>query len=181
MAVTLIFSSTNGGASITSPLDHGDSANGATTTAEEIFLRHDGANNITNVGLYLRAYSGSYTGTATATGDFAEIISWADQTTTAGFGGVHINWLATSSYPTSAWPVYTSKSPTGGVAIRSGIGDSSTTLITLPTTTGATSAGVIPTSAAPNVRFKMRIEVPDNEDTVGTRLFDMVVQYTYTS
>jgi hypothetical protein len=179
--VSLIFSSTNGGASITSPLDHGDSVNGATTTAQEIFLRHDGANNITSVGLYLKAYSGTYTGSATAAGDFAEIIGWADQNTATTFGGVHINWLATSSYPTSAWPVYTSKTPTGGIAFRSGTGDSAGTLITLPITTGAVLAGVIQPGSSPNVRFDMKVQVPDAEDTVGTRLFDLAVQYTYTS
>lgn len=181
MAVTLIFSSTNGGASISSPLDHGDGPNGSTTVAQEIFLRHDGANNITNVGIYLKAYSGAYSGTATAAGDFAEIIGWADQNTTTSFGGVLINWLATSSYPISAWPIYTSKSPTGGVAFRSGTGDSAGTLITLPITTGATLAGVIQPGASPNVRFEMKVQVPDDEDTVGTRLFDMAIQYTYTS
>lgn len=181
MAVTVTWSSTNGGTAITSPLDHGDSANGAETSAQEIFLRHDGANSITSVGLYARAYSGAYSGDATALADFNELLSWGNSLTSAGFGGLQVNLLATTSYPTSAWPTFASKAPTGGNTVRGGVGDTASTAITIPTTTGATASGVIQAGSSPNVRFKMRIQIPANEDTVGERQVDTVIQYTYTS
>lgn len=181
MAVTLTWSSTNGGAAIVSPLDHGDSSNGSETTAQEVFLRHDGANSITSVGFYIRAYTGSYAGAATALADFNELLSWGNATPETSFGGLQLNFLATSSYPTSGWATYLNKTPTGGETVRTGVGDSAGSAITIPSTTGAVSDGVIQTGVAPNVRFQMRIQVPADEDTVGVRQWDTVIQYTYTS
>lgn len=181
MAVTLVWSSTNGSTAIVSPLDHGDSSNGANTTPQEIFLRHDGTNSITSVSLYARAYSAAYSGAATALADFNKLVTWGNASTAVTFGGLQLNFLATTSYPTSAWPTVSSKTPVGGNTIRGGVGDSSTTALTIPTTTGAVSAGVIQSGMSPNVRFKMRIQVPASEDTVGIRQYDTVISYTYTS
>lgn len=180
MSVSIIWSTTNGGSAISDYVDHGDIANGDSGAAQEIFVRHDGDNAITSVAFYIREYSGTYNGDATASADLAEIIAWGDASTSSTFGGVMINWDATNSYAAS-WPTYSSKAPTGSFVHITGTGDSEGNAVTLPTTTGALTAGQIISSASPNVRFKMRVDVPSDEDTVGVRLFDHVCVYAYTS
>ena len=58
----------------TDTLDHGSKSNGETTTVREISITHDGANEITATKLYARQFSGTYSGSATAAADFAEVI-----------------------------------------------------------------------------------------------------------
>lgn len=181
MSVSIIWSLTNGGQAISSIIDHGNSSNGNVTSAQELFVRHDGSNNITDVGLYIRQYSGTYNGSFTAIADIAEILGWANESTEAGFGGFHCNLLATSNYLASGWPTYSNKSPTGGFAHRTGVGDSEGNAFTLPITTGALASGTIQTGTAPNVRFKVRIQVPSDEDTIGIRQWDHVLKYNFTS
>lgn len=183
MSVTLTFSSSNGGASLTSPLDHGDSSNGAETGAQEIFLRHDGVNNITGVSLFGRAYSEPYSGSATALADFNELIGWGDKAYVSApdFGGVQFNFAATTSYPDGSWSVWNAPDPSGGATIRGGVGDSEGSAIVLPTSTGAVLDGIIQPGMSPNVRFKMRVQVPESENVVGIRQFDTVISYVYTS
>jgi len=181
MSVNVIYSITNGGTALSSTLDHGSSPNGDTTTAQVIYLRHDGVNEITAAALYIQQLTSTYSGSATAAADISEILSWGDASTSAGFGGVQFNLNATGSFPAAAWPTYDDKDPTGGSTCRTGVGDSSGNAITVPTTTGATAAGTIQTGSTPNVRFQMRAEVPSAEDTVGIRQFDLALSYTYTS
>jgi hypothetical protein len=180
MSVSIIWSLTNGGSAISNYVDHGDLSNGSSSSGQEIFVRHDGTAKITDVAFYIREYSGTYNGDATSSNDFTEIIAWGDAATAAAFGGVMINWDATGGYA-AAWPTYNDKEPGSSNVHRTGVGDSLDYAITLPTSTGAATAGEIISSAAPNVRFKMRIDVPTDEDTVGVRLFDQVCTYTYTS
>jgi len=180
MAVNISFASTNGGVAITS-LNSGDVANGEDTVANQLYLSHDGANSITDVGIYVREYSGTYTGAATAAADLAELLNWGDTSTLEGFGGLHFNFLATTTYPSSGWPSYTSKSPAGGETVRTGVGDSEANAISLPITTGATAEGEIQTGSSPDVRFKLKFAIPAAEDTVGIRQLDIVLRYTYTS
>lgn len=180
MTVAITWSLTNGGAAITS-VDHGGALNGADTTGVELFLRHDGANEITNVGFYLAEYAGTYSGHASAAADLAEYLGWGDMSTESGFGGWLLNFLATTAYPDSGWPVYNSKSPTGGFAIRTGVGDSEANAIELPLTSGASVAGEIPAGASPDVRFKVKNRIPADVSVAGKRQFRFVMRYTYTS
>jgi hypothetical protein len=180
MPVNIIWSLTAGGVAVTTTIDHGNCANGSNTTIKEIYLRHDGLNSITAAGLYIRQFSGTYVGSFTANADINEIIGWADAVTSAGFGGVHCNLLATTSYPSSGWPLYDDKSPTGGFAHRTGVGDSEANAFLLPTSTDCGVAGVI-TSGETTVRFKMRIGIPADELIIGVRQFDQVLRYTYTT
>lgn len=181
MTVSVTWSYSNGGAAITTDVDYGNASNGDTTDAEEIFVRHDGSNSITSVGLYIRAYSGTYVGSATAALDLTEFIGWGNSSTSSGFGGILINWNALGSYPSSSWSTYSSKAPTGGNVFRTGVGDSLSNAVEVPTSTGATAAGEIQAGSSPNVRFQLKIRVPTNEDTVGIRQFDLVLAYSYTS
>jgi len=181
MSVSIIWSLTNGGDAIGAVVDLGNSPNGANSGDQEIFVRHDAVNEITSVGLFMRAYSGPYGGGATAIADEAELISWGDDSTAAGFGGFQANLLATTAYPSSAWPVYSSKSPTGGFVHRTGVGDSEGNAFTLPTTTGADIAGELQAGSSPNVRFKVRCQIPADEDTAGVRQWDHVLAFSFTS
>ena len=181
MSVDLVFSYTNGGAAISGNVDHGNISNGLTTTAIEVFIRHTGINSITACGLYVRQYSGTYNGDASAALDIAELLAWGDASTSASFGGFQINMDATGAYSASAWPTYSSKSPTNGFVCRTGIGDSEANAVSITTATGATATGTIQAGSSPNVRLKCRVQVPSDEDTVGVRQFDQVVVFTYTS
>jgi len=180
MAVSIIWSNTNGGSAIGDFVDHGDIDNGSIGDSQEIFVRHDGENPITGVAFYIREYSGTYNGDATAGADFAEMIAWGDENTSNSFGGIMIHWGAASGY-VSAWPVYNNKEPAESFTHRTGKGDSFENAVALPTTTGALAAGEIADGSNPNVRFRIRVGVPNNEDKVGVRLFDHVMTYTYTS
>ena len=181
MTVSIIFSSTNGGAAITDTLDHGNASNGAETTAEEIFIRHNGTNSITSTKIYMRQFSGAYAGSATAAGDLSEMFAWGDESTESAFGGYMINFNAAQSYPTADWPTYNNKSPSGGTVFRTGVGDSESNAITIPTSTGATSSGEIQAGTSPNVRFKAHVAVPSDEDTIGIRQWETILVYQYTS
>jgi hypothetical protein len=180
MTVNIIWSLTNGGEALTDLEDLGSIGNGSSATDLEIFVRHDGGSEITDAAIYMRQWAGTYTGSFTAASDFAELIGWGDASTANGFGGVLLNLNATTVYATG-WPTYSSKSPTGGVAVRTGVSDSEGNATTLPTSTGCSSAGVVPAGSAPNVRFKMRASVPSDEDTSGIREWELALAYNYTS
>lgn len=183
MAVNVIFSLTNGGEAISDIVDHGNVSNGSASSDLELYLRHDGANSITNAGLYIRQKSGTYSGSFTASDDFAELLEWGDAATESAFGGFHINFNAEGTYAEYAagWPTYDNKSPSGGYVFRTGVGDSEANAITIPTTTGATSNGTIQAGNSPNVRYKVRGVVPDTENVLGIRQWDTVCVFNFTS
>jgi len=181
MSVNIIWSLTNGSAAISSTVDHANASNGANTTAKQFFIRHDGVNEITDVGLYVREFSSTYTGSATSVADIAELLSWGDDGTVDGFGGFMINMDSTNNFPDAVWPVWNSKSPTNGAVFRTTVGDNAVNAVDITTDTGATATGTIQTGSSPNVSFQCRIEVPENEDTIGYRQFDQVLTYTFTS
>jgi len=181
MTVGLIFSSTNGGATLSADIDCGDLSNGATTAAQTVYLRHTGTNPITGVKFYLRACTGSYVGAATAIADLAELIGWGDNLTALGWGGVLVNQNATGSFPVPGWPTLLNKTPTDGVCCRTGKADSSTYAANLSANTGATAIGTVQVGTSPNVRFQCKIVVPANEDTVGIRQFELAFLFSYTS
>lgn len=179
--MTIIWSSTNGGPSLTSTQDLGGISNGDSSTDTEYFVRHSYSNPITNAGVYLRQFSGTYSGDHTALIDFNEIIGWGNASVAADFGGVLFNFDASGSYPSSAWSTVSDKSPANGDVCRTGFGDSELNAITLPGATGCLGAGQIPNGAAPNVRFKIRTTVPSSEDTLGVRQAELMLRFTYTS
>lgn len=179
MTVSITFSTTNGGSAITS-LDNGIATAGSPTAEQEIFIRHDGENQISNCGFYLAAKSGTYGGDFSAAADLAEMLEWGDATTEASFGGFLVNMDATGGYTT--WPTYSSKSGTSYNTCRTGAGDSSTNKILLAVNMGLTgSAGTLQTGDEPNVRFKCRIAIPSDEGVLGVRQFDQKLHFVYTS
>jgi len=177
----LIFSYTNGGVGISTLIDHGSAANGVASSSTEIFIRHEYSNPITNVGLYLRRVSGTYSGSFTATADVAEILAWGDGADADAFGGFQCNFNAVGLYTPEVWPTYSTPIATNYSVFKTGVGDSEDNAITLPVATGASAAGTIQAGSSPNVRFDTRCVVPADEDTVGIRQFEWVVRYNFTS
>ncbi len=180
MPVSITWSESNGGVGISS-LSHGNGSAGSTLTAKTIYLRHSGVNQISNVRIYAAQKAATYTGAATAAADFNEIISWGDSNIANGFGGLQFNFNATGGFPGASWPSVSSKSPSNGENIRTGVGDTNTNGVFLPTATGCPSVGVIPAGGSPNVRFQLRFKIPTNEGTLGARQIDLRIRYTFTS
>lgn len=195
MSVLVTFSLTNGGTAISDVIDHGSFSNGAGTTAQEIFIRHDGDNSITSCGFFIQAASDDYEGDFTANTDLNEVLAWGNDSTSSGFGGFQFNLNATGAggdaftgfYPTWSWSSYSDKAPTDsgsnivGNVCRTGTGDSATNAINVVTNMGCTSNGTIQAGSAPNVRFKCRFYAPQSEDTTGVRHITQSMTYTYTS
>lgn len=187
MTVSITWSTTNGGSAIEgNSVDHGDLTNNSSSTAQQIYIRHNGANEITDCGFYVQAASDSYGGDFTAAGDLSEILAWGNALVSADYGGFELNLDADSSYPSGSWPSVTTKSVTDtgrtiGVVCRTGVGDSTANKISLVTDMGCTASETIQTGSGPNVRFKCRFTVPQSEDTVGIRQIKVTLTYTYTS
>jgi hypothetical protein len=184
MAVTITWSSTNGGTQITAPLDHGGQDAGNTLPTQTVYVRHDGVNDITNCKLYLGPRYNGYTGAQDADTDFQETLDIGSQTDSDYFGGFQINQDATNSFA-AAWPTLGSKGTTSdlSVAFRNDVGDSVENGIPLHLNTGVTTTGTIPTGGTPNIRFQLRIVLPIyyQNDTLGERQFSLNMRYTYTS
>lgn len=180
MSVNIIWSLINGGEPILSTIDHGNYSNGASTSDLEVFVRHDGANDITDAALYMRQFSGSYSGSFTPSADFAELLNWGDGVIASTFGGFLVNFNALTVYATG-WATYDNKSPSGGFVHRTGVGDSEGNAVAIPTTTGVTTEGIIPAGSTSNVRFSVRGTVPSDEDTIGIRQWDHVLRFNFTS
>lgn len=181
MAVSITWSSTNGGAAVTEPLDHGVDSNGTILGTQELFLRHDGTNQITDCGFFLAEKSGTYGGDQSAALDLAEILGWGDGADADAFGGFQINMDATGGY-SGNWPAFGDKAGSTYNVFRTGVGDSEANKILLATEMGLSgAAGTIQAGASPNVRFQCRIAIPEDEDTPGVRQFDQRLRYTYTS
>lgn len=182
MAVNVIWSLTNGGDAISTNLDYGLTlSNGQTGSSQTLYLRHDGTNPITDVGLFVRQYSATYTGDATAATDFSELLAWGDGSASEDFGGLQINQDATGGFPSGSWPAFPDSDIGEGSTFRTGVGDSELNAISLSTATGATAAETLQVGSTPNVRFATRIKVPTSEDTTGIRQWDLVIKYTFTS
>lgn len=183
MPTSLIFSTTNGGSAISTTVDLGSKANGEVSSTQTIYLRHDGAAVITNVGLYIREFTGTYSGSVSAAADLAELLAWGDSAIEDDFGGVLLNQDAINSFTSTEWPAYDGKDTTYGSTFRTGVGDSESNAITLSKNAYSSSGtdGEVPVGSSPNVRFQLRVRVPTNEDTIGTRAFDLAVTYSATS
>ena len=174
MVVTVTWSDTAGSAAaVSSPVNWGNITNGTQSTAMDLYLWHDGANEITSCGFYVQAYSGTgYSGSAGTAADYSELIAWGDTSTGTGDstddGGFWINQTA-AAFPAGGWQVFCS---TAGV---------SGTEITLATEAMDTGVTVGQLDAGDEAHVQVKVAVPSYEDTAGTRAFDSCLKYTYTS
>jgi hypothetical protein len=169
MSVDITWSESQGGAAITPPLSWGSIGNG-TSSEDELFLRHDGLEKITDAGFYIQAYTGSYTGTFDAATDYAEMLAWGAGDT-EGFlinqdllGGWAAGYTShKTGRGTAAVPItLDSDSIIGGASLGDGEVEGSTV-------------------GAEEAHIKVKIAVPAAEGDAGTRQFDQCLAYTYTS
>lgn len=183
-AVQIIWSLTNGGSQLSQPVDHGNNNSSNTLGPVDIHLRHTGINPITGCFVYIRAYSGIYSGDHTAATDFNEIISWGNGTSAPAFGGFQFSMNGNM-------PDFTNKNSLDGLGytFRTGYGDNSTNAISLKKEIYSAGGvnGEIPAGAAPNARFQARMIIPTTPDapftntTPGVRLFEQVLKFTFTT
>jgi hypothetical protein len=182
--VSVIWSSTSGGSSVTS-FNEGRSINGSTTDASTIYIRHDGVNPITDCRLYFVPKLTGYAGDFLASQDLGELLEAGDGSTANAFGGIQVNFDAIGSFSGgSTWDMsHTQKTASDALkyTVRTGVGDSISNGILIPSEASAsmTTDGVIP--AGVNAAFQIRIKVPTDEDTLGTRQFDMILKFTATT
>jgi hypothetical protein len=185
MSVSITWSSTSGGSTI-SNLAHGNASNGANTTAQQIYVRHDGAAEITDCVFYFGQKTGLYTGNATAADDFTELVSWGDGATANAFGGIQINMDAVNGFTGGAtWGMSESqKTASDGLkyTARTSVGDSSGAGIPLRQEMSSSMTGdqIIPAGVV-DASFQLRLKVPQDEATIGIRQFDQILSYVYTS
>jgi len=176
----IIWSLTNAGPAITEEYDHGSATNGASTPSKEFYLRHTYLNPITNASLFTRLVTGTYGGAKNAQDDYDEIVGWGDETDVDDFGGLAVNMDALGSYAT-AWPSYLVPTATEAYMVATGRGDSELNARVLTTQTGCPTEGQVLNGGSPNVRFKVRFDIPNNEGVLGIRQVEQVLRYDYTS
>jgi hypothetical protein len=171
MAVSIIWSSSENGAALTSGINHGTGIEGDTLTTATIYLRHTGNNSIKNCAFYLD-------GT-----DVDEVIGWGDASG-LNYGGFQIHMNANGAFPSGDWPASGDKSPLGldTHTFRTGFGDTSANAITLSAAMGSmTTAGIIPPDVT-DVHFQLRILIPaTGVAIVGAREVVQKLRFTYTS
>lgn len=182
--VQIIWSLTNGGASLAEPLDHGNNNSSNILGSTTVFIRHTGINPITSCSTYIRAYSGIYTGAQSAITDFNELIAWGDGASAPAFGGVQFSMNGTL-------PTFANKNTvdTLGYTFRTGYGNSSGNAIALKKEIydAAGTNGNIPAGASPNARFQARIVIPSAPSAPfattapGVRQFEQILKFTFTS
>jgi hypothetical protein len=163
----------SGGTALADPYDHGNIGNGSGADALDIYIYHDGSEAITNCGLYIQAYSGtSYGGGATPASDYTEILEWgsgrvASEHDASTAGGFWINANAAGTFPATDWAAHEAATGVAG------------TEFDVPTSAGVATENEIASGETATIRVKIR--VPEAEDTAGTRFFDQCLKYTYTS
>ena len=183
--VSIIWSLTNGGPALDEPIDHGDNATVNTLGPTTLYIRHTGASPITGCQFYLAEYSGTYSGDASATDDYNELVAWGDAAGAGTFGGFEINQNAVGDFPAASWPTLANKTTTDllGQVIKTGFGELLANAI--PLKKESYSAGgvdeEIPIGIAPNVRVQTRVVVPTDEAVPGVRQFETILKFTFTS
>jgi hypothetical protein len=162
-------------------VDLGTVANGATTSGQNLFVKHDGTQKITGLSYYIQAYSGTYGGNYTAAGDYAKLKSLGD-----GSDGYQVCEVWNES------PTFTTL-----FQVATGAGDSFAARRTVPTTAmiynnaGAEAAASSPVAGevGPSgntvlgsfAKLRERIKIPGAEVDGGYRQFDVVFAYNYTT
>jgi hypothetical protein len=158
--MAVIISTTSGGADVgTTKVDFGQVSPGANATAN-LYIRNTYTNKITNARFYFaQLTSSTYDGSATAADDFTELQAWGDGGANDGVGisqdgGTNYDRLTGSTMKDDASSVQLTASATAG-EIAGGGGE--------------------------EVNIIEKFAVPAAEDTGGTRQWDLVFAYDFTS
>ena len=183
-SISITWSESLSGTSITT-LDHGAGPNGTTFTEKEVFFRvENNVSSITDCKLYIAALTSGYTGAATANEDYDELIAWGDASASTDFGGVFVNMNAIGGYPEADWATFTSKSKTYSFVANSTQGGNLAEAVTISSQAigdGSGIDGTVAAGAPENVRFKVRIVIPNSESTTGIRQIAFGLKYTSTT
>ena len=161
--MALIVSTTAGGADLAgAKVDFGNVVPGASAT-KDLYIRNTYTNKVTDVRLYFAKLSGTYDGAADADTDWSELVAWGNAATT---DGLFLNQNASS-------PSWTQ--------LKDGSLDSDANSETLSTDSGVATAGEIAGGGAEEAHIQEKFAVPADEDTGGSRQWDLVIAYSYTS
>jgi hypothetical protein len=187
MTVAIVFSPTIGGTQFADALQGGGTGfnfltteAGVTPTTKNIYARHDGANDITNLQFYVRPYSQAYGGEYSASADHTKLIEQ---------GGVGSGFQVDFDWQGVAFTTYT--------VLNNSLGTQPTNAISIPV--GAilrNNGGVAATASAPvqavlgeagdtvkgdTVLMKCRWQVPAGELQPGRRQIDFALVYNFTT
>jgi hypothetical protein len=171
VAVDITWSESQGGAAITPPLSWGNVGNG-NSAEDELFIRHDGVEKITDCAYYIQAYTGSYTGSFDAATDYAELLAWGAGNTE----GFLINQDLLGGWAAG----YTSHKTGRGTSTVPITLDSDSIIGEASLDDGEIEGSNGP-GGAEEAHIKVKIAVPAAEGDAGTRQFDQCLKYTYTS
>jgi len=169
MAVDVIFSRVSSGQAIAdalkgsnSGINHGNVANGKETNPEDIYISHDGNNEITDCKFYFQQFTGTYDGGQTAGLDFDELKAWGDAGASDGFL-IDVNHDSVYEYN-----------------LRTGQMDEEANAVSLDdTSAGGTNPDDI--GVAGEAHIKLKVGVPSTESVPGVRQVDFLMKYSYTS
>ena len=169
MVVTATFSRVSSGQDIADVLkgtdtgiNHGNAANGKETYQEDIYIRHDGINEITDCKFYCQQFTGTYEGGQTAALDFDELKAWGDADAAKSYL-IDVNHDGIYEYN-----------------LRTGQMDEEVNAVALDDA----SAGGINTDdigVGGEAHIKLKIAVPSAENVPGIRQLDFLMKYSYTS
>ena len=169
MAVTVTFSRVSSSQAIAdvlqganSGINHGNVANGKETYPEDIYIRHNGLNEITDCKFYCQQFTGIYEGGQTALLDFDELKAWGDASGSKGFL-IDVNHDGIYEYN-----------------LRTGQMDSLSNAVELDdVAAGGSNPDDI--GVGGEAHIKLKIAVPSTENVAGVRLIDFLLAYSYTS
>jgi len=161
--MAVIVALTQGGNDIgTDKVDFGNVVPGG-ESIKDLYIRNTYTNKITDVRLYFAQLSGTYDGDADASSDWSELLAWGDAAST---DGLFLNQNAGSP----AW-----------TQLKTGSLDNDSNSVALSTDSGVANAGEIAGGGTEEAHIQEKIVAPANEDTGGSRQWDLVIAYSYTS
>jgi len=169
MGVSVIFSRVSSGQAIADVLmgsntgiNHGNVANGQETYPKDIYISHDGNNEITDCKFYDQQFTGTYEGAQTAALDFDELKVWGDGDASDGLL-IDVNHDGIYEYN-----------------LRTGQMDEEGNAVALD---DASSGGSNPDDigVSGEAHIKLKIAIPSAESVPGVRLLDFLMKYSYTS
>lgn len=184
MSVTITWTD-SAGTSLSDPVDMGASGVNQTTSGNNIYIRHDGTNQIKNAKIYIAPVTSSYAGDFAAQTDFDELLAWGDAVTSGTYGGLQLNMDPDSG----SWPDYEvtlvsgNKDLGSSYTVRTGFGDSAANGLILSSnmSTEMGTPGIVPASMTNWPKLAARVRIPTGEGSTGVRHVSQKLRYTYTS
>lgn len=169
MVVAITFSRVSSGQEIVdvlkganSGINHGSIANGKETQPEDVYIRHDGDNEITDCAFYCQQFTGTYDGAQTAALDLDELKAWGDADAGKGFL-IDVDHDDTYEYN-----------------LKSGQMDLEANAVSLDDS-GAGGSNPDDIGVSGEAKIKLKIAVPYTVDIPGVRFYDFLMKYSYTS